>query len=84
MVIGTHPHVLQPMEWVTGVSGNQTLVYYSLGNFISAQTEEACTKGGLAYFSVVKENGSCRVIDHGLKQLTTTHESGHYTTTITD
>ena len=84
VVIGTHPHVLQPMEWVTGVSGNQTLVYYSLGNFISAQTEEACTKGGLAYFSVVKENGSCRVIDHGLKQLTTTHESGHYTTTITD
>lgn len=84
VVIGTHPHVLQPMEWVTGVSGNQTLVYYSLGNFISAQTEEACTKGGLAYFSVVKENGGCRVIDHGLKQLTTTHESGHYTTTITD
>lgn len=32
LVIGTHPHVVQPVEWV----GN-TLVYYSLGNLISAQ-----------------------------------------------
>lgn len=31
VVIGTHPHVLQPVEWVTGVDGHETLVYYSLG-----------------------------------------------------
>lgn len=32
LVIGSHPHVIQPMEYV----GN-TLVIYSLGNFIAAQ-----------------------------------------------
>jgi len=32
IVIGTHPHVIQPVAWV-----DKTLVFYSLGNFISAQ-----------------------------------------------
>ena len=82
VVIGTHPHVVQPVEWVTGEQGNETLVYYSLGNFISAQTEEACTKGGLAYFAVVKEGGRCRISDYGLKPLITENENGHYTTKL--
>lgn len=34
VVLGSHPHVTQPMTWLTGVSGNKTLVCYSLGNFI--------------------------------------------------
>ena len=38
IIIGTHPHVIQPVEWL-----NDTLVIYSLGNFISAQTSESCT-----------------------------------------
>jgi poly-gamma-glutamate synthesis protein (capsule biosynthesis protein) len=32
IIIGTHPHVIQPVEWI-----GDTLVFYSLGNFISAQ-----------------------------------------------
>lgn len=32
LIIGTHPHVIQPIDYV-----NDTLVIYSLGNFISAQ-----------------------------------------------
>lgn len=31
IIIGTHPHVVQPIEWI-----DNTLVIYSLGNFISA------------------------------------------------
>lgn len=31
IIIGTHPHVIQPVEWM-----DNTLVIYSLGNFISA------------------------------------------------
>ena len=31
IVIGTHPHVVEPITWI-----NQTLVIYSLGNFLSA------------------------------------------------
>jgi len=37
LVIGHHPHVIQPLAWVEGRMGNQTLVAYSLGNFISSQ-----------------------------------------------
>lgn len=36
LVIGTHPHVIEPVEWVKGQGGNHTLVYYSLGNFVNA------------------------------------------------
>ena len=38
IIIGTHPHVIQPVEWI-----NDTLVFYSLGNFISAQTSSSCS-----------------------------------------
>ena len=33
VIIGEHPHVIQPMDYVTGKDGNQTLVIYSLGKF---------------------------------------------------
>lgn len=82
VVIGTHPHVLQPVEWVSGSDGNETLVYYSLGNYISAQTEPACTVGGLAWYTIVKENGSCHIAEYGLKQVITEEDHGHYTTRI--
>lgn len=82
VVIGTHPHVLQPVAWITGAHGHETLVFYSLGNYISAQTEEACTIGGLAHYTVVKENGVCTIVDHGLKKLITENRNGHYTTKL--
>lgn len=34
IIIGTHPHVVQPVTWI-----DDTLVIYSLGNFISAQSQ---------------------------------------------
>lgn len=34
IVLGSHPHVVQPLTWITGENGNRTLVAYSLGNFI--------------------------------------------------
>ncbi len=82
VVIGTHPHVVQPVERVTGAGGHETVVYYSLGNFISAQTDEACTVGGLAWYTAVKENGTCRIADYGLKYLKTENENGCYRTVL--
>lgn len=35
LVLGTHPHVVEPVEWVTHENGHKMLVYYSLGNFIN-------------------------------------------------
>lgn len=35
VIIGTHPHVIQPVTWI-----DDTLVIYSLGNLISAQYQD--------------------------------------------
>lgn len=37
IIIGTHPHVPQPVEWITAENGNTSLCYYSLGNYVSTQ-----------------------------------------------
>ena len=37
LVLGGHPHVLQPYEFLTTEAGNSGFVCYSLGNFISNQ-----------------------------------------------
>ena len=52
VVIGSHPHVLQPYGVLQGPNGRQMLVYYSLGNFISCQIPEECKIGGMALFTV--------------------------------
>jgi len=55
LVIGHHPHVVQPVEYV-----NNTLVIYSLGNFISNQLSIRLNNGiGLMYGTdiVVDDNG---------------------------
>jgi poly-gamma-glutamate synthesis protein (capsule biosynthesis protein) len=41
VILGSHPHVVQPIRTITNeVSGKKTLVCYSLGNFISNQRAE--------------------------------------------
>ena len=35
LVLGTHPHVIEPVEWVFDEAGHEMLVYYSLGNFVN-------------------------------------------------
>ncbi|MBE6899700.1 MAG: CapA family protein [Ruminococcaceae bacterium] len=54
IVIGTHPHVIQPVEYVQGENGGETLVFYSLGNFVSAQIEPANLIGAVAQITVTK------------------------------
>ena len=48
LVIGTHPHVLEPVEWIDRPDGEKMLVFYSLGNFISGQIEAPRLLGGMA------------------------------------
>lgn len=57
LVLGAHPHVLQPVEWVMSKDGtHKMLVYYSLGNFISGQDTVSRMLGGMAKVTLVKEN----------------------------
>lgn len=80
VVVGTHPHVLQPYEMLTDDSGHQMLVYYSLGNYISAQPEKSCTKGGMAEFSVSLTPEGYEITEYDLQPLTITwQQGGRYT-----
>jgi poly-gamma-glutamate synthesis protein (capsule biosynthesis protein) len=63
VVIGHHPHVLQPMEWVEGEEGNETLVYYSLGNFYSGQDHDYTDTGGIATFEVEKDGDEVKITE---------------------
>ncbi|MDE7444006.1 MAG: CapA family protein, partial [Muribaculaceae bacterium] len=45
MVIGGHPHVIQPMEMRTDSLGRKRLLVYSMGNFIS-NMKTVDTRGG--------------------------------------
>ncbi len=45
LVLGTHPHVIQPVEWLEHKNGNKMLVYWSLGNFVNSTGESGVGKG---------------------------------------
>ena len=53
IIIGTHPHVIQPVTWI-----NQTLVIYSLGNFLSAHEVVNLSNrvGLMSMVDIYKEN----------------------------
>jgi poly-gamma-glutamate capsule biosynthesis protein CapA/YwtB (metallophosphatase superfamily) len=56
IIIGHHPHVLQPMEWITRHDGKKTFVAYSLGNFLSGQVRDYKDIGGVLNIEIVKES----------------------------
>lgn len=51
IIIGTHPHVVQPMEWIEAENGNQALCYYSLGNYVSTQKQALCMLEAMAWIN---------------------------------
>lgn len=55
MVIGTHPHTIQPVKWIKGSSGNKMLCVYSLGNFLDGMLSTDNVIGGEIKFDFVKE-----------------------------
>ncbi|MGN1203171.1 MAG: CapA family protein [Eubacterium sp.] len=62
IVIGCHPHVLQPVEWVTNeTTGKKMIVYYSLGNFISHQIELDQLCGGIAQLTIEKHGDEIEI-----------------------
>ncbi|WP_226577946.1 CapA family protein [Halobacillus litoralis] len=54
IILGHHPHVLQPPEWIQNKDGSQSLVFYSLGNFLSGQEQKHRRIGGIAGVTVQK------------------------------
>lgn len=69
VVVGSHPHALQPFEMLRDDEGHEMLVYYSLGNFVSSQQEKFCVRGGMADFTVSLTPEGYRVTEYGLRPL---------------
>lgn len=82
LVIGAHPHVLQPYKMVTGKKGNKMLVYYSLGNFVSNQGAMDRILGGMAKVTIIKDAKGTRISAYSMDPLVTHISSGSkaYTT----
>ncbi len=70
VVIGTHPHVIQPVEAITRQDGGQTIIFYSLGNFRADQGEKEETKvGGEAHITFSRGYDGVYVSDFELEEI---------------
>ena len=75
IIIGTHPHVIEPVEYV-----DNTLVIYSLGNLVSAQIEEDTKVGMMVSLDINKhvENNKTTITINNVKtDLTWTYHEGY-------
>ncbi|UKN00558.1 CapA family protein [Paracrocinitomix mangrovi] len=59
IIIGAHPHVLEPMVWEKqeAEEGKESLIVYSLGNFVSNQRKRY-TDGGSMFKMTFKKEGN--------------------------
>lgn len=80
IIIGTHPHVIMPITYI-----NDTLVIYSLGNFLSAQdtnNDYNTTVGLLSSIKITKNidkdnNSSIELSDLNNELIYTTNKDGY-------
>ena len=77
LVIGTHPHVIEPVEMFTDENGHEMLVYYSLGNYVnctSSENEDIGQRmlGAMAEVTITKdESGDAYISEYGAQPLVT-------------
>lgn len=64
IVIGSHPHVIQPIEADTDSCGNiENITLYSLGNFIS-NMKTMMTQGGIIFkLNIVKDGDDIKIVN---------------------
>jgi poly-gamma-glutamate synthesis protein (capsule biosynthesis protein) len=76
LIIGHHPHVLEPYVYLDRPGGGKTLCFYSLGNFLSGQKRSETQLGGLAWVRIKKSNGGVDIDDAGVVPLVNHYEAG--------
>ena len=76
LVLGTHPHVIEPIEWIEDEqTGKKMLVYYSLGNYVNwtAGNGPGTSNrmvGGLALVNIGRDDtGEVVVKDYGVEAI---------------
>lgn len=77
LVIGSHPHTICPVDVLENESGHRTLVFYSLGNFLSNQIEGVMTSvGAMVQVRLVKDASGARVTDWTFEPTVTQRGNG--------
>ncbi len=75
LVIGAHPHVIEPIEWVSDEEGHRMLVYYSLGNFVNgtSSTGSGVTNrmvGGIADVTIGRnDTGEVVILENSVEPI---------------
>jgi len=89
LVLGTHPHVIEPVELLTDEeTGHSMLVYYSLGNFVnwtSSSGDGIANRmvGGMAQITLTRgEDGEVVISDYGITALVCHLTSGQDGVTV--
>ena len=82
LIIGTHTHVTQTAQWLTGAGGDQTFVAYSLGNFINAQSQPDMMVGAVLDITFQKTTApdgttAIEMQDPKLHAVVTQYEAGY-------
>lgn len=76
LILGTHPHVIEPVEVLTGKDGGQMPCFYSLGNFLSSQKDNFNMLGAMAEISITKDAAGTYVSDYRLTPAITLIQGG--------
>ena len=67
LIIGGHPHLVQPLTAVTAEDGRSVPVFWSLGNFLSHQDQARNMLGGMADVTIEKDADGTRITHCELK-----------------
>ena len=78
IIIGTHPHVIQPVCEHISENGNRAVVFYSLGNFVSNQKENPKILGGMANITITKDGENVSIDSYEMLPTVTHRENGMY------
>ena len=64
LIIGSHPHVCQPCEWIESENGNRAFCIYSTGNFISAQNQTATMVESMLQVTLTRQSDGTVVVEN--------------------
>lgn len=73
LIMGSHPHVIEPVEWIESENGNKALVFYSLGNYVSRQKEANNLLGIMGSIKIVRNDDDVVCIDSASVMPIVTH-----------
>jgi poly-gamma-glutamate synthesis protein (capsule biosynthesis protein) len=78
LILGAHPHVVEPVRWVEGKDGHKLLCYYSVGNYVSGQDQNKTMLGAMAQVTIANDaEGRVLIKEYGVQPLITHKQRGY-------